>query len=158
MPTLRSWDQNVWRFRNKIETFSINSSKVKILPLPPWQHSPLCVNVASKALLLYFLWWKKEMCKTSTGVLNINFSESQTGVKGGKPCVSTQPTMRRWAAASAHTSRHIERAVTSSSPPPLKHNAPPLSDPCGQSSGCSAARAPVGDPREGSDSQKMSTN
>lgn len=60
------------------------------------------------------------MCKTSTEVLNINFSESQTGVKGRKPRVSIQLTMRRWAVIGAHTSKHIERAVTSSSPSPLK--------------------------------------
>lgn len=58
-------------------------------------------------------------CKTSTEVLNINFVESQTGVKGRKLRVSIQLTMRRWAVIGAHTSRHIERAVTSSSPPPL---------------------------------------
>lgn len=60
-----------------------------------------------------------EKCKTSTEVLNINFGESQTGVKGRKLRVSIQLTMRRWAVIGTHTSRHIERAVTSSSPPPL---------------------------------------
>lgn len=78
----------------------------------------LCVNGASTTRLLYFLWWKK-MCKTSTQVLNINFSESQPGVKGRKLRVSIQLTMRRWAVIDTHTSRHIEGAVTSSSPPPL---------------------------------------
>lgn len=57
------------------------------------------------------------MCKISTRVLNINFSESQTGVTAGKLRVSIQSTMRRWAVIGAHTSRHIERAVTSSSHP-----------------------------------------
>lgn len=58
----------------------------------PVQTFPICVNGASTMLLLYFLWWKRKkkkekrrkMCKTSTRVLNINFSESQTGVEAGK--------------------------------------------------------------------------
>lgn len=75
------------------------------------------------------------MCKTSTKVLNINFSESQTGVKGRKPRVSIHLTIRR----------ERERAVTSSSPPPsFKDSAPPPADPCGQSSTRSAAAAPAG--------------
>lgn len=49
--------------------------------------------------------------------------------------------MRRWAAIGTHTSRHIERAVASSSPPSFKHCTPPLADPGGQSSACSAAVA-----------------
>lgn len=49
--------------------------------------------------------------------------------------------MRRWAAIGAHTSRRIDWAVASSSPPPLKHCAPPLADPGRQSSACSAAVA-----------------
>lgn len=76
------------------------------------------------------------MCKTSTKVLNINFSESQTGVKGRKPRVSIHLTIRR--------ERERESCHLFITPPSFKDSAPPLADPCGQSSTRSAAAAPAG--------------
>lgn len=64
---------------------------------------------------------QKKMCKTSSKVLNINFSESQTGVKGRKPRVSIRWTIRRWAATL--------RELSPLHPPSFKDGAPPLADP-----------------------------
>jgi len=55
------------------------------------------------------------MCKTSTRVLNINFRKSQTGVKAQKP-LSQHSVDNEEVGCDRHTC--IQRAVTSSSPPP----------------------------------------
>lgn len=75
------------------------------------------------------------MCKTSSKVLNINFGESQTGVKGRKPRVSIHWTIRRWVATLGELSPLHH-------PPPLKTRATSRR-PLGQRSGCSAAAAPA---------------
>lgn len=106
--------------RLRFESLSCFSSFVQKneLKKKPKTNPAVLVKTAS---LLYFLWWTKKMCKTSSKVLNINFSESQPGVKGRKPRVSVPLTIRRW-------------AVTSSSPPSFRDSAPPLADPRGRSS------------------------
>lgn len=87
----------------------------KITPRSP-------VGLVKTLFLLYVLWyWDKKMCKTSSKVLNINFSESQTGVKGRKPRVSIRWTIRRWAATL--------RELSPLHPPSFKDGAPPLADP-----------------------------